>query len=89
VRIPKHARRPTAVHRPLRGVGICLFALRRQLLLAEEAVSARNLERRDVALADFDLVFVDARADLVDDAAELVAQDVALGHLYDSPVQEV
>lgn len=48
VRVPQHARRLPAVHCPLRRIGVGPLALRRQLLVAVEAVPARDLERRHV-----------------------------------------
>lgn len=79
VRVAKHARRLAAVHGVLGRVGVGALALRRQLLLAEEAVTAGDLEGRDVAAALLDAL--DLGPDLVDDAAKLVAENVALCHL--------
>lgn len=65
---------------PLCRVRIRLLALRRQLLLAVVTVAARDLERRDVALALLDLLH--GGSDLINNTAELVAQNVALVELY-------
>lgn len=85
--IPKHSRSPPAIHGPLSRIGVRLLTLRRELLFAEEAVAAGNLEGRDITLADLDSR--DGRPDLVDDAAEFMAQDVAFGELDDGAVQEM
>jgi hypothetical protein len=87
MRVTKHTRGTSTVHGALSSVGVCLFALRRELLLAEEAVAASNLERSDVAPSDLDAL--DASADLVDDTAELVTQNVTLGELDDCAVEEM
>jgi len=71
----------------LSSVGVGLLTLRRKLLLAEEAITTSNLERSDVSLADFNTG--DFSADLFDDTAEFVAQDVALGELDDCAVKEM
>lgn len=44
-------------------------------------ISAGNLERHDISLSNLDAL--GPGADLVDDAAELVSQDIALVHLHD------
>jgi hypothetical protein len=71
VRVSKHARGPAAVHSVLNGVTVGALALRRQLLLAVEALAAGNLETGDDAVAL--LQVLDAGTHLVYDAAELVA----------------
>lgn len=87
VGIAKHAGRAPPVHGLGRRVGVGLLALRRQLLLAKEAVAAGNLERGDVAAAGLDTAHTGP--DAVDNAAELVAEYVALGQLDDGAVQEM
>lgn len=87
VRVSKHARGPAAVHGVLDGVAVGALALRRQLLLAVEALAASDLETSDDAVAL--LQVLDAGAHLVDDTAELVAQDVALLQLDDGAMVKV
>ena len=87
VGVAKDAGGAAAVHGLGLGVGVGDLALGRELVLAEEAVAAGNLERNDIALADLDLL--DAGADLIDNTAELVAEDVALVHLHDGTVVEM
>jgi hypothetical protein len=89
MRVTEHSSSLRAVHGPLHCVGVCALALRRQLLLAEETVSASDLERGNVAAADFDGIGIHGRPDLIDDAAELVAENVALGHLDYGAVEQV
>jgi hypothetical protein len=50
-------------------------------------LSACDLKRGNISLADLDVG--DTRPNLVDDAAELVAEDVALLHLDDCAVKQV
>lgn len=64
-----------------------LTTLRRLLLLAVIALSAGDLETRHDPVAFAQVL--DARAHLVDDAAELVAEDVALLQLDDGAVVQV
>ena len=87
VRVSKHARGPAAVHGVLDGVAVGALALRRQLLLAVEALAASDLEAGDDAVAL--LQVLDARTHLIDDTAELVAQDVALLQLDDGAMVQV
>lgn len=87
VGVAKHARRTTTVHSTLSSIGVSLLTLRRKLLLAEEAITTSNLERSDVSLANFNTG--DSCADLVDDTAELVAQDVAFAELDDCAMEEM
>lgn len=87
VRVSKHARGPAAVHGVLDSVAVGALALRRQLLLAVEALAAGNLETGDDAVTLFQVL--DAGSHLVYDTAELVAQDVALLELDDSAMVEV
>ncbi|KAI6749979.1 hypothetical protein HG531_007244 [Fusarium graminearum] len=53
----------------------------------EEAVAASNLERSNVASADINAC--NTSTDLINDTAELVAQDVTLGELDDCAVEEM
>jgi hypothetical protein len=53
VRVAEHACCAATVHGVLNGVVVCLLALRRQLLLAVEAVAACNLERGNYTLTAF------------------------------------
>lgn len=79
VGVPEHAGGAAAVHGALGGVGVGALALRGELLRAEEAGAARDLEGGDVAGAEADFVRGDGGAEGGGDAAELVAQDVAWG----------
>jgi hypothetical protein len=69
------------------GIFSKLTTLRRLLLLAVVALSARNLEtgHHSVAL----LEVLDARSHLVYDSAELVSEDVALLELDDGAMVQV
>jgi hypothetical protein len=87
MRVAKHTSGTSTVHGTLSGVGVCLLTLGRELLFTEEAVTASNLERSDVAPSDIDAR--DASADLVNNTAELVAQDVTLGELNDCSMEEM
>lgn len=87
VRVAKDTGAGTAVHGLRGSVGVGLLALRRQLLLAEEAVSAADLEGGDIALALLDLL--DAGTCLDGHTAELVAEDVALLHLNHGAVKKM
>ena len=75
------------MHGPRNCVGVCLFTLRRELLLAKEALTACDLERCNVSLAYFDAC--DAWTDFVCDATEFVAEDVSFVELDDCSVEEV
>lgn len=79
VRVAEHACRLAAVHCVLGRVGVGALALRRELLLAEEAVAAGDLEGCHVATALLDACYL--RPDLINDTAELVAKDISLFHL--------
>ncbi|OEI68888.1 hypothetical protein Cus16_1377 [Curtobacterium sp. ER1/6] len=74
-----------------RGTGAVLLhlgglALRLEAVLAHPAVPARDVERDDDAVADLEVR--DGRADLLDDAHRLVAEDVALVDVRaEDPVQ--
>jgi len=87
VRVSEHACGPAAVHGVLNGVGVGALALRRLLLLAVVALAASDLETCDHTVAF--LQVLDTRAHLVHDAAELVAQDVALLQLNNSAMVKV
>lgn len=89
MRVSKHTRRASTIHGLLKRVGVCLLALRRELLFAEEAISTGNLERSDVSLADFDAPGGSVSADLVHNTTELMTEDVALGKLDDCAVEEM
>lgn len=87
VGVAKDASSAAAVHGLGLRVGVGDLALAGELVLAEEAVAAGNLEGNNVALADLGLL--DLWTDLLDNTAELVAEDVALVHLHDGTVEEV
>lgn len=48
-------------------------------------LSTGDLERRDVSLADLDVL--DPRPNLIDNTTKLVAQNITFGKLNDSPVK--
>lgn len=73
--VSEHASGLATIHGLLHSVRVGLLTLRRQFLLAEEAVTASNLERSDVTLANFDTSH--SGANLVNDTAELVTENVA------------
>lgn len=66
---------------------VCLLARRGQFLLAIAALAARDAEAVDDTVARRELGH--GRADGLDDAAELVAEDVPLLCLDDHAVHEV
>lgn len=87
MRITKHTSGPATVHGVLDCVGVGALALGGLLLLAVVAISTRNLEacNHSVAL----LQVLDAWSHFVHNAAELVAEDVALLKLNDRAMVEV
>jgi hypothetical protein len=69
------------------GVGVGVVAQRPQLLAAEETAAARDRERHDDAVADFQLLVV--LADFDDFAHELVAEDVSRLHRRNVAIEQV
>jgi hypothetical protein len=69
------------------GVGIGVVAEGPEILLAEQAASARDGERDDHAITALELL--DLAADFLDDPHELVAEDIARLHGGDVAIVEV
>jgi hypothetical protein len=75
MRVPKHATQLLAIQHLMYRRRIGLIARRSELLSTEPALAARNTEAVHNAVSDFPVF--DCTANGLDDAAELVAQDVA------------
>jgi hypothetical protein len=87
MRISKYACCPSTIQTLRSRIRVCPFALRRELLFTEEAISTSDLERSDIPLPD--LHFVDSVANCLYNSAELVSQDVTICELYNNSMVEM
>lgn len=81
-----HTSRPTPIHRIGKLVRICPLTHGRQLLLTVKAFAAGELEGYDDTVANLNLLGAGSHA--LDNATELVAQDITLLEFRNSAYEE-